>query len=93
VTLTPDSVVVAAYDQVSNEVAGQAVILDLSRGLYYGLDEVGATVWRLMAEPRSVAELASAVCEEYDVTRERAETDLLRLLSDMAERGLVQVRG
>ena len=84
---------VAAPDQVSNEVAGQAVILELSRGLYYGREEVGATVWRLLAEAHTVTELVDAVCDEYDATPQQAQEDLLRLLEDMLARGLVQVRG
>ena len=91
--LDPSSRVVAARDQVSADLDGDAVILNLADGVYYGLDPVGAHVWALMAEPRTVAELRDAVVAEFEVDPPTAEHDLLELLRDMAARGLVEVGG
>lgn len=83
----------AARDQVSVELEGEAVILSLADGVYYGLDPVGARVWSLLEhEPRTVAELRDAVVAEWEVDAPTAERDLLALLGDMAARGLVEVR-
>ncbi|HEV3050202.1 MAG TPA: PqqD family protein [Longimicrobium sp.] len=84
--------VVAARDQVSAQLDGEAVVLSLADGIYYGLDSVGASVWALLEQPRTVAELRDAVVAEYDVDAPTAEADLLQLLRDMAARGLVEVR-
>lgn len=83
---------VAARDQVSVEVEGEAVILSLADGVYYGLDPVGARVWTLLEQPRTVAELRDAVVAEWEVDAPTAERDLLVLLDALAERGLVEVR-
>jgi Coenzyme PQQ synthesis protein D (PqqD) len=83
---------VASRDQVSVELDGEAVILGLHDGIYYGLDPVGARVWELLAQPRTVAELRDAVVAEWEVDAPTAEADLLRLLADLAARGLVDVR-
>lgn len=85
--------VVAARDQVSAELDGEAVILGLADGIYYGLDPVGAFAWALLERPRTVAELRDAVAAEFDVDAPTAERDLLALLDEMAARGLVEVRG
>jgi hypothetical protein len=84
--------VAAARDQVSVEVEGEAVILSLADGVYYGLDPVGARVWQLMEQPRTVAELRDAVVAEWEVDASTAERDLLDLLAELAARGLVEVR-
>ncbi|HEY7767020.1 PqqD family protein [Longimicrobium sp.] len=89
--LDSTSRVVAARDQVSADLDGDAVILNLADGVYYGLDPVGAHVWGLMAQPRTVAELRDAVVAEFEVDAPTAEHDLLELLRDMAARGLVEV--
>jgi hypothetical protein len=91
--LTLSTVVAAARDQVSCRVEGEVVILNLADEVYYGLDPVGARVWGLMSEPRTVAELRDAIVAEYDVDAATAERDLLDLLEEMASRGLVEVRG
>ncbi len=82
----------AARDPVSVEVEGEAVILSLADGVYYGLDPVGARVWQMMEEPRTVAELRDAVVAEWEVDAPTAERDLLDLLAELAARGLVEVR-
>lgn len=86
------SIVVASQDQVSSELSGEAVILNLRNGTYYGLDAVGATIWGLIQEPRSIEAIHTALLEQYDVEPERCERDLLALLQELAAAELVEVR-
>ena len=90
--LDPGDRVVASRDQVSCELEGEAVILGLGNGVYYGLNPVGAFAWKLLEEPRTVAELRDAIVAEYEVDAPRAEADLLRLLDDLSASGLVERR-
>lgn len=89
--ITLSSTVVAGPGQVSSNVEGETVILELDRGTYYGLDAVGARVWSLIQEPRSVASVRDALVEEYDVDPARCEADVLALLAQLEETGLVEV--
>jgi hypothetical protein len=89
--ISTDSIVVAATNQVSCELAGEAAILDLKRGVYYGLDPVGSAVWQMIAEPRRVSEIRDELLELYDVEPEQCAADLLRLLGDLSARGLIQL--
>ena len=86
------STVVAPKDQVSSDLGGEVAILDLKAGVYYGLDAVGARIWSLIEEPRTVNEIRDILLEEYDVEPERCERDLLVLLRRLADEGLVEVR-
>lgn len=90
--LDADTRMVAARDQVSAWLDGEAVVLNLADGVYYGLNPVGATVWTLLEQPRTLAELRDALVAEYDVDAPTAEADLRRLLGELAQRGLVEVR-
>jgi len=90
-SISGKSVVKAAKDQVSADLEGEAVILNLQNGVYYGLNPVGAYVWGLLTEPRTVKEIQSAVLEEYDVESDRCERDLLDLLEKLATEGLIEV--
>lgn len=86
------STIVAAKQQVSCDLAGQAAILNLHSGLYYGLEGVGARIWDLIQEPRTVRQLRDLLTEEYDVEPERCERDLLSLLSRLEAAGLIEIR-
>src|SRR5258708_4589340 len=90
--LTERSVVVAAKEQVSCELEGEAAILSLANGIYYGLDLIGAHVWTLLQRPRRVDEIRDAVLQEYEVEPERCQSDLLTLLERLRAEGLIEVR-
>jgi hypothetical protein len=83
--------VVAVKDQVSADLAGEAVILNLKSGVYYGLNEVGARIWQLLQEPRTVAAIRDTLLEEYEVDRDGCDRDLLALLQELATAELIEV--
>ena len=91
-TLSGESVVVAATEQIASDLAGQEIILNLKSGVYYGLNSVGTRIWNLLQQPRSVREIRDALVARYDVDRERAENDLIALLQKLIDAGLVQVK-
>jgi hypothetical protein len=86
-----NSIVSVAADQVSCELDGDAAILNLKRGEYHGLDPVGATVWSLIERPTPVSKIVDAMVARYEVDRTRCERDLLNLLGQLDERGLIQI--
>ena len=85
------SVVRAVKDQVSTRLGTEVVLLSLKDSTYYGLDEVGASIWNLLAEPISVSAIRDTVIREYDVTAEIAEKDLLALLKTLFDHGLIEI--
>ena len=78
-TLSANSTVVAAKDQVSCEVADEAVILDVKAGIYYGLNSVGARIWDLIQEPSTVDQIRDAILQEYEIDPDSWERDLRAL--------------
>ena len=92
VELGLSSRVIAARDQVSCDVGGEAAILQLASGTYYGLNPVGARVWALLQQPRTVREIHDALLAEYEVGPEQCERDLVALLQTLAAERLIEVR-
>lgn len=90
--LSEDATVVASNEQTGTMMPGQAVILNVKSGMYYAMDKVGARVWSLIQEPRTVKELHLAILEEYDVEPDRCWHDLLELLQELEANGLVELR-
>jgi Coenzyme PQQ synthesis protein D (PqqD) len=85
------SAVTYSEDVLARTVDAEGIMVDLASGTYFGLDEIGNRIWELIGERRIVAEILDAVLAEYDVTREVAERDLLRLLGELEAKGLVKV--
>ena len=85
------TVVVASKNQISCELGGEAAILNLKEGFYYGLDEVGSAIWQMLAEPRRVSEIRDELLDLYDVDADKCGADLIQLLGELSTRGLIQV--
>ena len=90
--LSSHTVLVATKDQVSCDLGEEAAILSTKDSVYYGLNPVGARVWRLLQEPKRIDEIRETIVSEYEVTAERAQIDLIRLLEEMLGAGLVELR-
>ena len=91
-SISDRSVVVVTRDQVSCDLAGEAAILNIKSGVYYGLDPVGARIWTLMQEPRAVSEIQTALTSEFDVEPDRCARDLTGLLEQLLAEGLIEVK-
>jgi Coenzyme PQQ synthesis protein D (PqqD) len=91
--LSVHSIIVATQEQVSCRLGDESAILNLENSFYYGLNPVGARVWNLLQQPRSVRELCDILLEEFEVEADRCERDLLDLLEKMRSEGLIDVRG
>jgi Coenzyme PQQ synthesis protein D (PqqD) len=86
------TVVVASAEQISCPLGEEAAILNLKSSVYYGVNPVGARVWELLKQPKSVSELRDILLDEYEVDQEGCLRDLLALLHKMREEGLIEVR-
>ncbi len=80
-------------DVVYRDLEGEAVILDLASGTYFGLNEVGTRVWRMIDEGRDAAEIVDIVATEYQADRGTIAQDVARLLNDLSARRLIVAGG
>jgi hypothetical protein len=86
-----DSDVAINDEAVSRELDGEAVILNLTSGTYFGLNAAGTRIWALIQEHRSLREVFEVMRNEYEVSPEVLERDLLHLVEQLREKGLVNV--
>jgi hypothetical protein len=91
--IAPSAVIARVPEQVSTTIADEIVLLGLRTSRYFGLDGVGADVWRQLAEPQRFDTLVDHVLEEYDVERGSAEMDLTVFLRELETEGLVDIAG
>ena len=89
--LSLQSTVMVTSEQVSCPLGDESAILNIKNSVYYGVNPVGATVWNLLKEAKTVSEIRDAILSEYDVDQVRCEKDLFALLQEMRTEGLIEV--
>ena len=90
--LSLETAVLASPQQVSCEVAKEAVLLSMRDGEYYGLNEVAASIWRLIQQPRTLFQIRDALLDEYtDVDPAECERAVRGFLEEMIAVQLVEL--
>ena len=89
--ITLKSRVQIAEGVLFQELQGEAVLLNLTTGIYLGLDQIGTRIWQLLQEDGSLHRVMEVMLAEYDVTQEKLAADLLNLVGQMEKQGLLSV--
>jgi hypothetical protein len=71
-------------------VGEELVLLNLETEKYFGLDEVGAAMIKLIQSGASLPDAAAALAEEYDAPAETIAADLDALCAELVDEGLLQ---
>ncbi|MPV38112.1 PqqD family protein [Georgenia subflava] len=80
-------------DVTWREIDGEMVILDLRTSKYLTANAVGTKLLQLLAADRSTDELADALVDEFDISRDRATGDVEVFVKQLSDRGLLQAAG
>ncbi len=71
------------------QTGSEAIVLDLASEHYFGLNEVGTRLWQLLALNPDLGAAHRTLLGEYDVPAERLEQDLIALVGQLTDAGLV----
>lgn len=69
---------------------GETVLLDLSTGRYYTLNRLGSVIWELCTGHHTISDIHAVLSDRFDVAPERALDDLVTLVNDLIQEGLLQ---
>ena len=79
----------ADEDVVWCPVEGELVLFHSTKGLYYGLNEIGAEIWRLLADGQAGPSIIEQLKAKYDVDEATANSEVERLTKELANASLL----
>ena len=77
--------------QVYTTLGSEAVVLELQASNYFGMNDVGTVVWNFLQQPRKVSDIIEHIFNNYEVSAEQAEVEIMSFLQKLADQGLVVV--
>jgi hypothetical protein len=91
--LSPGDRLVPNSREVTGEVIdGEAIIIDLTSGVYYSMTGAGGLLWAFVEAGQSLEDAAAQIAARYDAPIERVRQDVERVAAELLEHGLC-VRG
>ena len=95
-TSLKEEVLVRSQAVVARVVAGETLIVPIRAKVgdlasIYSFNGTGSLIWKLLESPRTVAQLATAVMQAYEVEPAQAERDVASFVNEMKSVGLVEV--
>jgi hypothetical protein len=78
-------------DVAAKEIDGEILVMNVSNGMYYSLQGVGAVTWRLLADGYSLRQAAGALADGWHEDGSRTLSDVMALAIRLVDEGLVSV--
>ena len=89
--ITLDTTITVPEDIIFRELDGEAVLLNLETGIYFGLDDVGTRIWQLLDEHLSLRIVLECLQTEFDAGPEVLASDLIELADTLSSKGLIRI--
>ena len=83
------AVPVPAAGMTVKQIGTETIILTESGEQLHTLDQTGTYVWSEIDGKKSLGQILDGICDEYDVSRERAQADLLEFIDALEENQII----
>jgi hypothetical protein len=70
----------------------ESVVLDLCKGRYFGLNEVGDAIWQELSAGKSLEQIAKSLAARYGVAESILLEDILLFVNELVDGGLVRIK-
>ncbi len=88
-SIDPGAVLVRRSDVLMASISGQAVLMSVQKGVYFGLDMIGTEIWRRLETPIAVSSLIELLIAAFDGEADEIRRDVVRFLDALAEAELI----
>lgn len=85
-----ESKIIQQPGNIVSDMDGEKVMLNIEKGKYYNLGEVGGHVWAFINKPITVDELVRKIMAEYDVDQAECEQQILSFCSALYSEELIE---
>ncbi len=77
---------------LASDLGNELVMMNLETGDYISLNEVSASIWKLLEQPSKPAEVISRLLERYEIDEENCSRQTFLFLNKMYEQQMITVK-
>jgi hypothetical protein len=91
-SISPESMISKTTKIITSNIGDETVMMSIKNGYYYGMNNIGSTIWELLKKPMRVSELCDILTEKFNVSAEKCLKDVIEFLTFLREENLIQVK-
>jgi len=84
-----NAVIKKSKEILSSQIDDETVMMDIEKGEYYGINQVGTRIWVLLERPHTIKQLCDTLMEEFEVGEEECFGDVREFVGRLAEKKMV----
>ena len=84
--------VVQSEGNIVSDMDGEKVMLNVQKGNYYNLGEIGGEIWELIEKPIIINQLVTMLVSNYDIEQKDCEEQVLSFVECLFQEGLIQIK-
>ncbi|MFP4059898.1 MAG: lasso peptide biosynthesis PqqD family chaperone [Bacteroidales bacterium] len=89
--LTKNSIIQRKTELLFSKMDEEVVMMNIDKGEYYGLDEIGSRIWQILEKPVHFNDIIQTLTDEYDVEETTCRDDVAAFLKELHEKDLIVV--
>ena len=89
--ITAETAVTIPEHVLTRNLDGELVMLNLENERYYGLDDIGTHCWEALETSANLAQAGARLAAVFDASEDTILADLIELVSDLTNEGIVSV--
>lgn len=70
---------------------GEKVMMNLDKGKYFSLNEVGSRIWTIISTSMSIKGITDILIKEYDVDYETCKVEVIKFIKKLYEDDLIEI--
>lgn len=85
------SIISRKIDIAFTNLDDELLAIDAQTGYCYSMNDTAGEVWEILSAPMTFNDLCSRLCDEFDVDEGTCHQEVLMLLNDLWDAGLIEV--
>lgn len=75
----------------ATDLDGEVVMMNMEKGQYFMMNEVGSRIWEIIEEPVKVTSVIDTLLGEFEVNKEECEETVIDFLNKLSYADLIKV--
>lgn len=86
-----DATILRNPDIDATDLDGEVVMMNMEKGQYFMMNEVGSRIWEIIEEPVNVTSVIDTLLGEFEVNKEECEETVIDFLNKLRYADLIKV--